>query len=69
MPIYNIDLPIVRYKLHKGLFIRFDFCFQPIIESSSKLRIGCLQFCYDSLPEHMKLAALSPWQNFWWKVR
>ncbi|XP_023322127.1 protein XRP2 [Eurytemora carolleeae] len=41
---------------------------QPIIESSTGIRLGCFQFYYDQLSEHMFQADISPWQNFWWKV-
>uniref|UniRef100_A0A0G4IA07 C-CAP/cofactor C-like domain-containing protein n=1 Tax=Chromera velia CCMP2878 TaxID=1169474 RepID=A0A0G4IA07_9ALVE len=41
---------------------------EPVIESSSSLRIGCLDFTYDGLDEHMRAANLSPFSNKWWQV-
>lgn len=38
---------------------------QPIIESSTHIRLACIRLQYDKLKEHMKMAGLSVFNNLW----
>ena len=41
---------------------------QPIIEASSGVVVGCLQYSYHALPAHMESAGVTPWNNYWSQV-
>lgn len=41
---------------------------QPIIEASSRVRVGCLQYSYPGIKEQMESAEVSPWNNHWWNI-
>ena len=41
---------------------------QPIIEASSGVVVGCLQYSYHTLPAHMESAGVTPWNNYWSQV-
>ena len=41
---------------------------QPIIEASSGVVVGCLQYSYHALPAHMEGAGVTPWNNYWSQV-
>lgn len=41
---------------------------QPIIESSTHVKFGCLTASYPELPEQFSAAGLSPWNNNWFHV-
>ena len=41
---------------------------QPIIESSSGITVGCFQFSYNKLADHLAAAGLTPWNNYWSQV-
>ena len=41
---------------------------QPIIESSSSITVGCFQYSYSLLSNHLAAAGLTPWNNYWSQV-
>ena len=41
---------------------------QPIIESSSGVTVGCFQYWYNDLADHMASASLTPWNNYWSQI-
>ena len=41
---------------------------QPIIESSSGITVGCFQYSYSQLADHLAAAGLTPWNNYWSQV-
>ena len=41
---------------------------QPIIESSSGITVGCFQYNYSKLADHLAAAGLTPWNNYWAQV-
>ena len=41
---------------------------QPIIESSSGVTVGCYQYYYNSLEEHLESAGITAWNNYWYQV-
>ena len=58
------------FRLRDCLKIDMWLCVnsQPIIESSSGVTVGCFQYWYNDLPDHMASASLTPWNNYWSQI-